>query len=179
MRDSTRQLVISFYDFYGKGQGRLDAVLKKHNVTLYDITKPQYATELGNLMKAIKDLAEPLTVSSCSEAIDLDSYGIQHGACIDGSLINRLFSKNASSAKDKNQRLECGCVESVDMGIYNTCHFRCAYCYANFNEGMIDSNSLKHDPHSPALLGSYDRTIEIQTSLHKKKKCGGCQQNLF
>jgi uncharacterized Fe-S cluster-containing radical SAM superfamily protein len=65
------------------------------------------------------------------------------------------------------------------MGIYNTCLFRCAYCYANFNEGMIDSNCKKHSPDSPSLLGRYEGHVEIQTSLSRKKICGGCQQSLF
>ena len=81
--------------------------------------------------------------------------------------------------KDKNQRQACGCVESVDMGIYNTCHFRCSYCYANFNEGMIEANCRKHYQDSPSLLDRHEGTIEIQTSLNKKKKCGGCQQPLL
>jgi len=64
----------------------------------------------------------------------------------------------------------CGCVESVDMGIYNTCQFRCSYCYAKYNEGIIDKNRSKHDVNDPAMLGQHERTIEIQDALQKKKK---------
>jgi DNA repair photolyase len=63
------------------------------------------------------------------------------------------------------------------MGSYNTCQFRCSYCYANYNEGMIAKNHLKHDVNDPAMLGQHDRTIEIQNSMLKKKKSQ--QQNLF
>jgi hypothetical protein len=116
---------------------------------------------------------------SCSEDIDLAAIGIQHGACIDGELVSELFGVNTHGKKDKNQRESCGCVESADMGIYNTCHFKCAYCYANFNEGMIENNCRKHYPDSPSLLGRHEGHVEIQTSLHKKKKCGESQQSLF
>lgn len=78
----------------------------------------------------------------------------------------------------KNPRPTCRCVESVDMGIYNTCQFGCTYCYANFSDGMIENNRSKHDSTSPSLLGRHDGELEIQSGL-KKKKCGGCQGELF
>ncbi len=174
-------LVFSFYDFYGKGQGRLNKALKGTGIILEDITAPEKSAELDKLVRGFKDIADDygLQIMSCSEDIDLSAIGIEQGACIDGKLIQELFGGNPSLKKDKNQRRACGCVESVDMGIYNSCHFRCAYCYANFNEGMIDSNCQKHYPDSPSLLGRHEGNVEIQTSLTKKKKCGGCQLSLL
>lgn len=181
LKDSTCRLVFSFYDFYGKGQGRLNNALKGTGISLEDITAPEKAEELNELALGFKTIADTynLRILSCSEDLDLSAIGIEHGACIDGSLVQELFGGSPSSSKDKNQRQACGCVESVDMGIYNTCHFRCLYCYANFNEGMIERNCRKHYPDSPSLLGRYEGDIEIQTSLNKKKKCGDCQQKLF
>lgn len=178
LKDSTRRLVFSFYDFYGKGQGRLNKALQGTGIKLEDITSPDQKSALDQIAQGFKEIADrhSLQLFSCSEDVDLDSIGIQHGACIDGKLISELFGITAVNNKDKNQRESCGCVESADMGIYNTCHFRCAYCYANFNEGVIESNCLKHFLDSPSLLGSYEGHVEIQTSLKKKKKCGGCLQ---
>lgn len=181
LKDSTRRLVFSFYDFYGKGQGRLNKALKGTGISLEDMTAPEKAEELNQLTKGFKTIADRynLHILSCSEDLDLSATGIEHGACIDGSLVQELFGGAASLIKDKNQRQACGCVESVDMGMYNTCRFGCTYCYANFNEAMIDGNCRKHDLDSPSLLGRYEGHIEIQTTLNKKKKCGGCQQSLF
>ncbi|HIJ80290.1 MAG TPA: DUF1848 domain-containing protein [Desulfuromonadales bacterium] len=182
LNKSARRLVFSFYDFYGKGQGRLDKALQGTGIRLDDITAPEHAAELNQIARGFKTIADShgLQIFSCSEDIDLSGIGIEHGACIDGKLIGELFGTKAVEDKDKNQREICGCVESADMGMYNTCDFKCAYCYANFNEGMIEGNLLKHSPDSPSLLGKYEGEVEIQTSLHKpKKKCGECQQNLF
>ena len=181
LKDSTRRMVFSFYDFYGKGQGRLNRTLDGTGITLEDITSPAHVDVLHQIACGFKAIADRhgLQIFSCSEDIDLSSIGIQHSACIDGTLISELFGSTAVNNKDKNQRESCGCVESADMGMYNTCHFRCAYCYANFNEGMIESNDKKHYSDSPSLLDRHEGRIEIQTSLLKKKKCSECQQNLF
>lgn len=180
LAESTRRLIFSFYDFYGKGQGRLSAALKDTSITLEDITAMSKAVEQDDLAKGFKQIAKrnSLKIFSCSEDVDLSSFGIEHGACIDGDLIQELFGCDPSKKKDKNQRQACGCVESVDMGSYNTCHFRCSYCYANFNEGIIEANGLKHFIDSPSLLGKYPDRVEIQTTLKKSKACSA-QLELF
>lgn len=177
---ATCRLVFSCYDFYGKGQGRLHAALKGTGIALEDITAPEHAAELQELAKGFAAIAahHGLRILSCSEELDLSALGIEHGACIDGNLIRELFGGTPPTAKDKNQRPACRCVESVDMGIYNTCRFGCTYCYANFNEGQIVGNLLKHQLDSPSLLGRCEREIEIQAGV-KKKGCGGGQGELF
>ncbi len=180
LASSTRRLIFSFYDFYGKGQGRLHAALQGTGIDLEDITALNKTEELMALVYGFKAVADRYNhnLLSCSEDVNLSAAGIEHGACIDGKLIHELFGGFPSTKKDKNQRQACGCVESVDMGMYNTCHFGCTYCYANFNEGMIENNRNKHFKDSPSLLGRCEDEIEIQTSM-KKKKCGGVQQSLF
>jgi hypothetical protein len=171
--------MFSFYDFYGKGQGRLNKALQGTGIRLDDITAPEHGEALRQITRGFKEIADRhnLQIFSCSEEVDLSAIGIGHGACIDPNLIRKLFGVDSSGRKDWNQRTVCNCVESVDMGSYNSCRFRCAYCYANFNEGMIDNNCRKHFPDSPALLGNYEGEVEIRTSLTKKKKCGDCMQS--
>lgn len=155
LKGSTHRLMFSFYDFYGKGQGRLSKVLQNTSINLEDITAPANHDALQQIAKGFKTIADrhDLQLFTCSEEVDLAAIGIQHGACIDGNLIRELFKVDATTKKDKNQRNWCRCVASADMGSYNSCHFRCAYCYANFNEAMIATNSRKHFPDSLSLLG--------------------------
>lgn len=178
---STNRIVFSFYDFYGKGQGRLSNSLKGTGIVLEDITASEKEMELMQVAKGLKIIANNnhLQIYTCSEVVKLSDIGIEHGACIDGNLIHKLFGNTHKFAKDKNQRGACGCVESADMGIYNTCLFKCTYCYANFNEGSIESNRKLHNPNSPSLLYEHEGKIEIRKELKKKKACNGCQQNLL
>jgi DNA repair photolyase len=178
LQDATQRLMFSFYDFYGSGEGRLDKVLRKNGIELHDITAPGHKDALEQIAKGFKDITEryDMGLYSCCEETDLAEFGIPHGACIDSDLLSRLFGIGAV-AKDRNQRAGCNCAESVDMGSYNSCPFRCSYCYANFNERMIEKNRRNHDPNSPALVGRYEGTVDVQTGLKLRRSTS--QQPLF
>ena len=182
LKDATRRLIFSFYDYYGTGRGRLNRALTGTGITLVDITAPEQNGALDLVARGFKGIADRhnLQIFSCSEEVDLGASGIRHGACIDGDLIRELFGVNVPSHTDKNQRAACNCVASVDMGMYNSCRFRCSYCYANYNEGMIESNGRKHYPDSPSLLYKYDGDIEIRSRKYgSERRCTECQRNLF
>lgn len=178
LQGATRRLMISFYDFYGRGEGRLGKTLRESGIVLEDIISPTHWVALEQIAHGFRDIAgrHGLEIYTCCEEADLLKFGIQHGACIDGALLTKLFGIG-TVAKDKHQRAGCNCVESADMGSYNSCPFKCSYCYANFNMRMIEENLKNHDPQSPALVGRYEENIDIQTGLkqHRSSK----QQPLF
>ncbi len=153
----TDRLVFSFCDFYGKGRGRLRSSLKNTGIILEDITDSLHEKEMVKLVKGFRAVADryELSIFSCCEDIGLEKFGVTTGACIDPILIQKLFNRQISSRKDKNQRKACKCAGSVDMGAYNSCGYRCRYCYANFNDRMIDVNVLKHHPDAPCIIPHY------------------------
>ena len=94
-----------------------------------------------------------LTLQTCAESVDLSQFGIAHGSCIDGRLLEALIGQSLDLTKDNNQRQECSCMTSIDIGMYDSCGHGCLYCYANHSAGAVQRNIHSHDPHSPLLYG--------------------------
>lgn len=161
LENKTDKVVISFADPYKKITKKLEAL------EYQDILETK--SKLYELAKIMSDIATSrnMKIESCSEEIDLDYCHIKHGKCIDDNLIENLFNINLNIGKDKNQRKECGCVQSVDIGIYNTCSHGCTYCYATFSDSTVEKNKLLHDPHSPMLVGKIedldDEVVKVLT----------------
>jgi hypothetical protein len=149
----TERVVISFSDFYKKTERNLGAL---EHFVYSDIT--QNREQLLELSSYMADVANRngMMITSCAEQIDISSAGIEHGKCIDDSLIKDVFGLSLDSKKDKGQREECGCIKSVDIGMYNTCLHECSYCYATFNKKIVISNKQKHDENSPFLIGGLE-----------------------
>ena len=94
------------------------------------------------------------------EKIDLSDYGIEHAHCIDADLMEKLTNYQYCLNKDKNQRKECGCVESIDIGAYNTCKNGCKYCYANYNRQCVINNCAQQENNSELLCSKINKTLD-------------------
>lgn len=150
------RVVISFVDLYGKVNHRWRQLTRSGTMKIMDIAEPEHAGEMNFLVSELKKIAdkEGIEICTCAEKADLYHLGVKHGSCIDVGLINRIFDLDIHAKKDKNQRKECLCAESVDMGMYNTCLHMCTYCYANLNEKNIIENVSRHDAAAPFLIMS-------------------------
>jgi hypothetical protein len=109
---------------------------------------------MHTLAAAFADIVLPyqIELQACCEAVDLSMEGIHPASCIDRKVIEKICGYQLPVKKDKNQRLNCGCMQSIDIGAYNTCRNGCVYCYANHSEASIQNNCVKHDPLSPILI---------------------------
>lgn len=117
LKGYTKRCVISFVDVYAKNKKNMDLL------DSYDMDKPkliEFAKEISRIAKE-----NGMTIGSCAESIDLDECGIEHNCCIDKKLIEDIIGCRLKVEKDKNQRRECGCMESVEIGTYNTCKSGC------------------------------------------------------
>ena len=153
------RVVISFVDLYQKTQRNTSDL----NI---EIMKNDDMTDIA---RHLSDIARDhnLVIESCAEAIDLDSVGITHGHCIDKNLIEDIIGCQIKGGKDKNQRIECGCMESVEVGTYNTCGHGCKYCYANYNKDRVESQMGLYDPESPLLCGRVDESAGDRITTRK------------
>ncbi|MCM1538396.1 MAG: DUF1848 domain-containing protein [bacterium] len=158
----TEKCVISFVDAYAKNKKALAAL------GAYELDEAACMAFAGALSEtAAKNGME---AASCAERIDLSACGIRHNACIDRELIERITGSPIKAAKDQNQRSECGCIGSVDIGAYHTCQNGCRYCYANDSEAYVRKNVQRYDPASPVLCGTItadDRVTERKAASLK------------
>lgn len=122
----TGKCIISFLDRYKKIEKRLDEAGIKEPTAMQML-------EAGERLAKIA-ARYSIKIETCCETADLSQFGIEHGHCIDADLISRICGKRFALGKDKSQRQNCGCVESVDIGAYNTCRNGCVYCYATWKE---------------------------------------------
>lgn len=170
LKGYTEKLVFSFADItlYKKVQNNLC----KNNIRHREFTEEDMIMFSENLAKMNMDWNYEL--ATCAEKINLETYGIKHNKCIDDELmvkyfsndrvlmnhlgvdsLSYLFAEYKQKTKDKGQRKVCGCIDSKDIGEYNTCPHLCEYCYANSSKEIAKLNYLKHkeSPHNENITG--------------------------
>ena len=161
----TDKCVISFVDEYAKIKKSMEAL-------------GCYELDTDTLKAFAKKLSEIATkngmeIGSCAEHMDLKECGIEHNCCIDKKLIESIIGCNLQVEKDKNQRKECGCVGSVEIGTYNTCKNGCSYCYANYSHENVLKDCGQYEIHSPILCGRIseeDKVTERKVKSFRKEQ---------
>jgi hypothetical protein len=114
-------------------------------------------SEQLRLAERLKTIADDcgIEIAACCDA-ELRERGIAPAKCVDGG----LFGLNAK--RDKNQRENCNCSASVDIGEYATCRHGCRYCYANHSQRQVEVKTTAHDPNSPLLSGALRDGDEVR-----------------
>ena len=157
---ATHKVIVSFVDMDYRNARRNADALAVEALT---------ARERLNLATKLQQIARwyGMELNACAGELDFSACGIQPARCIDGELMERLLGCRLNVSGDRNQRIACGCAESVDIGMYNTCAHGCRYCYANYAAREIIANRLKHDPTSPLLAGeSGPRDTVHERAMH-------------
>ena len=94
-----------------------------------------------------------MPLCACTGQRDLWDQDISPTACIDRKKIEAITGWPLTGRKDPGQPDNCGCLESVDIGMYGTCPHGCTYCYATRNDAALRRGLAGHDPASPMLSG--------------------------
>lgn len=161
----TGRVIISFVDDYKKIQ---DKGIREVPV----LAMRKIAEDIG---KTAADCH--IKVYSCGEDIPLEDFGIKKGGCIDKETLESVCGCRLDLKRAKGQREACQCMESVDIGAYNTCLNGCVYCYANFSESSIRANCKRHDKNSEFLLGGRRETDKV--CARRQKSCRNDQETFW
>lgn len=147
-------IIVSFLDEYKN-------VLKNKNVLQYrKFTEEDYKIIGKNFSKIAK--LNNMKVQTCFEDRNLTEYGFTKGECLSHELAYKLTGKKYKSWKARKER-KCNCVEMVDIGVYNSCKHFCKYCYANYDEKIVNNNFQNHDVNSSLLIGNLEMDDIIKT----------------
>ena len=138
----------SFVTEYGKVKRNFRHLEQTTGVRILDRSEEEKIA-LANEFAAIAEQHGIQMYSCCGDYLVNEKVHKAH--CIDGAIIERLFSPEGLAHKEKPTRPECGCAESVDIGTYDTCPHGCVYCYANANTVAARRAFDNHVPHSPFL----------------------------
>ncbi len=117
---------------------------------------PLSEQDMITLAKGLGTIAEKfgICIKTCGTDGDFTSYGIQKSGCMTLDILGSANGIVFKNLKHKGSRQGCHCIESRDIGAYDTCMNGCKYCYANKNPRKAFENFKYHDPTSPLLLGN-------------------------
>lgn len=135
----TERCVVSFVDEYAKIRNNLTEI----NFMQADKDDRNYL--MSHLFKIADE--NNIKLYTCSESSDYRKYGVLANKCIDDELIENITGYKIRVKRALSQRKYCRCVESRDIGSYNSCSKACIYCYA----GDKGKPMGIYDPDSPLL----------------------------
>ncbi len=162
LHNYTTKVIFSYVDYYKKIKKNFEELQIQE---LNQLQKEEIARNLSAIAHSYN-----LEIETCCEDINLSKYNINHARCIDEKIFEHITHHKYKTKKDSSQRKECGCVQSQDIGMYNTCNNHCLYCYATYNKSSTQKNILLHDKNSPLLIGNLPKQVtpnEKKIIIHK------------
>lgn len=155
LSDHVNRCVFSFVEMYKKLERNMPEIIQ-----LTDIDKNLFAENLGKIANKYG-----LYIQTCGTNGDFSKYGIHKSGCLTLEMLGEANEIKFRNLKHKGMRTGCHCIESRDIGAYDTCLNGCKYCYANKNPQKAFQNFKFHDPDSPLLLGNLRDTDIIQMGM--------------
>lgn len=164
--------IFSFVEMYKKLEANMPEI-----ILLTEDDKRLIAKNLGEIAKL-----NNIVIQTCGTKDDYSKYGIGVSGCMTLDILGKANGVEFKKLKHKGMRQGCGCIESRDIGAYDTCLNGCRYCYANKNHKKAFENYKFHDPNSPLLLGEIQEGDVIQQGMQKSFLVSGktvCQLSLI
>lgn len=162
--------IFSFVEMYVKLRTNMPEL-----IPLTNDDKQKLAKGLGAIAKSYR-----LPLQICCNEADYSEYGIRNAACVTLDVLGKANGCTFRSVKHNGNRRGCGCIETRDLGLYDTCPNGCKYCYATRNPEAVRANMARHDPESPLLIGKLEPwDTLIEGAQHSFLKTDGSQLSFF
>ena len=144
--------IFSFVEMYRKVERNMPEII------------PFSAENIDCLARGLGTIAHQygIPIQTCGTNGDFSRYGIHSSGCATLELLGKANHLSFKKIKHNGMRPGCHCIESRDIGTYDTCLNGCKYCYANQNPKKAFANYKMHDPNSPLLLGHLQKSDTIQ-----------------
>lgn len=149
--------IFSFVEMYKKLQSNMPELIP---LGIEDMD--MLAQILGGIAKENK-----IYIQTCGTNGDFSKYGIHKSGCMTLDILGRANGIEFKTLKHKGMRQGCHCIESRDIGAYDTCMNGCKYCYANKNPQKAFENYKFHNPNSPLILGELKETDTVIQGAQK------------
>lgn len=159
--------IFSFVEMYKKLQSNMPELI------------PLSTADMEELARGLGTIAGKYVIhlQTCGTNGDYARYGIHASGCMTLDILGGANGIAFKKLKHKGMRHGCYCIESRDIGAYDTCLNGCKYCYANKSPQKAYDNYKYHDPKSPLLLGHVrpeDTVIQgVQKSFLKGERNAG------
>lgn len=149
--------IFSFVEMYKKLETNMPEL-----IPLTDYDKDALAKGLGAIATEYG-----LYIQTCGTNGNYMRYGIHPSGCMTLDMMGKANGVTFKNLKHKGMRQGCHCIESRDIGAYDTCMNGCKYCYANKRPDKAFENFKLHDPESPLLLGHLKDTDTLIQGAQK------------
>jgi hypothetical protein len=170
----TTRCYTSFASLYPKVKRRLRS-LRRAGIEPVILAEPEQAA-LAARMAEIAARHGIEVYACCND--HLVGGLVKKAHCVDANLLAALAGVGVSAYRPRPTRRECGCYESVDIGMYDTCLYACVYCYAN-NGSRCAENHRRHNPESPLLIAGSERAAEHRWEAPGEQATAGWRQESF
>ena len=135
--------IFSFVEMYKKLETNMPEII------------PLSVRDMDVLARGLGSIARKygVYIQTCGTNGDFSRYGVHASGCMTLDILGKAIGVVFKDLKHRGTRQGRHCIESRDIGAYDTCLNGCKYCYANKNPRKAFENYKYHDPESPLLLG--------------------------
>lgn len=153
------RVVFSFVQIYKKLETNFPEII------------PLTDNDKDEILRGISQIAKKygLRIQTCGMEEDyLEKYGIEKSGCTTKELIKDIYNIEYKLKKEGKLRPGCHCLETRDIGAYDSCPNGCKYCYANQNYKVACyMYKYNHNINSPMLIGNLKKDDIIKEASQK------------